>query len=59
MTTLYTSLENWYKTTWELSYECKYSLSEINELVPFERDLYVDMIIQKQEENAKRLKSSG
>lgn len=55
MSTLYTSLENWYRTTWQLSYECKYSLTEINELVPYERDLYVDMIIKKQEELAKKM----
>jgi hypothetical protein len=47
---LYTSLEAWYRTTWALSYYYRYSLTEINELIPFERDLYVALTNQRQEE---------
>lgn len=38
-------LENYYKTVFSLVQHHKYSISEIENLIPFERDLYVDMLL--------------
>lgn len=37
----------------------KYSLAEIESLMPFEKDIYVTMLIQHLEEEKKRLKNNG
>lgn len=37
----------------------KYSLTEIENLMPFEKDIYVTMLIQYLEEEKKRLNSNG
>ena len=39
------NLANYYKILFSLSMHHKYSLSDLENLMPFERDLYVDMII--------------
>jgi hypothetical protein len=39
------NLENYYKTTFSMAQHHKYSISEIENLIPFERDLYVDMLL--------------
>lgn len=51
---LYTDLMGWYSlasslTTGEDKY---YSLTEYEEMLPFERDLYLDMIVQRQNHRA-------
>jgi hypothetical protein len=38
------SLENYYTTVFNLAQHQKYSIAEIENLIPFERDLYVEMI---------------
>jgi len=50
----YSTLEVYYKTMWSLTFHYKYSIAEIEDLIPFERDLYVDMIAayKKAEEEA-------
>jgi len=58
ISTMYNTLENWYRTLWSLVHYHKYSYTEINEMIPFERDLFVDMIIQKQEEDRQRENST-
>jgi hypothetical protein len=40
------SLENYYVSTFSLVQHHKYSITEIDELIPFERDLYVDMLLK-------------
>lgn len=35
----------------------KYSLEELENMIPFERDIYVSMLIQHLEEEKQRLKS--
>jgi len=35
----------------------KYSLTEIEEMIPFEREIYVHMLIQYLEEEKRRLES--
>jgi len=37
---------NYYKTTFALAQHHKYSLSEIEDLIPYERDLYLDMLVE-------------
>lgn len=41
----YNSLTNYYSLNFQLIHHHKYSLSDINEMLPFERDLYVDMLM--------------
>lgn len=37
----------------------KYSLTEIEKLIPFEKDIYVTMLVQHLEEEKQRLKQNG
>lgn len=51
------SLANMYYTNFNLMQHHKYSLDEIENMIPFERDLYIDMLkdhlekLEKQREN--------
>jgi len=50
------TLENYYKTVFSLVQHHKYSLSDVDNLIPFERDIYVQMLItyiKELEENQK------
>mgnify|MGYP003335454302 CR=1 FL=1 len=38
------TLENYYSVMFALAQHHKYSITEIENLMPFERDLYVDML---------------
>ena len=52
----YSSLESYYRTIWGMVHHHKWSISDIENLIPFERDLYVDMTsdyLKKQEEAMK------
>ena len=40
------SLENYYVVNFTLMQHHKYSLNEIENMIPFERDLYLDMLTQ-------------
>ena len=51
----HTNLENYYRYLFLLVQRHKYTLSELESIMPFERDLYVDMIvaeIEKEKNNA-------
>ena len=57
---MHDSLENYYKTNFALMQHHKYSLTELEDMIPWERDGYVNLLIaniaeeerrQKQEEN--------
>ena len=39
------SLANYYKTNFALMQYHKYSLTEIENMIPFERDIYVDLAV--------------
>ena len=39
------TLTNYYQLTFQLMQHHKYSLTEIENLIPFERDIYVEMLI--------------
>ena len=43
---LHTSLVEYYKVNHQLMYWHKYSLTELDSMYPWERKLYVDMIIE-------------
>lgn len=49
------SLANFYKTNFALMQYHKYSLTEIDEMIPFEREIYVSMLTQYLEEERQRL----
>lgn len=49
----HTNLENWYQTVFAMAQHHKYSISELENLIPYERDLYFGMLInfiEKQKE---------
>ena len=50
------TLENYYSIVFSLVQHHKYSITEVENLLPFERDLYVDMLAKfiKQTEEAKK-----
>jgi hypothetical protein len=51
----YNTLENYYRTNFSLMQHHKYSLTEIENMMPWERDIYVDMLITWiKEENEKQ-----
>lgn len=50
----YNSLTNYYSLNFQLMQHHKYSLSDINEMLPFERDLYVDMLMAYLNEEKER-----
>lgn len=52
----YSSLINYYNTTFSLIQHHKYSLTEIEAMIPFERDMYVQMLINylREVEEAKK-----
>ena len=51
------SLFNHYKTNFALMQHHKYSLGELEGMIPFEREIYVTMLIQHLEEEKQRLES--
>lgn len=55
----HTTLQNYYSMIFALAQHHKYSITEIENLIPYERDIYVDMLMshleaQKQEIESRR-----
>ena len=52
------SLAGYYKTIFSMAQHHKYSINEIENLIPFERDIYVEMLVdyikQLEEQKQKR-----
>lgn len=46
MTLRYDNLKNYYQTNFSLIQHHKYNLSELENMMPWERDIYVTMLIQ-------------
>lgn len=46
----YNSLFNYYKTSRVLKSQYNYSLDEQNNMIPFERDFFISMILQENQE---------
>ena len=53
------SLSNHYRLNFQLVQHHKYSLGELEGMIPFERDIYVEMLVQHLEEEKNRNKNSG
>lgn len=51
----HTSLESYYITAFEMVQHHKYSLTEIENMIPFERDLFLSMLIKYLEEEKQAL----
>jgi len=49
------SLNNYYKTNFALMQYHKYSLAEIENMIPYEREIYVAMLVQYLEEEKQRI----
>jgi hypothetical protein len=53
---LHDSLENHYTTNFSLMQHHKYSLTELDNMMPFERKIYITMLINYLEEEAEKAK---
>ena len=54
---MHDSLENYYKTNFELMQHHKYSLTELENMIPWERDVYVNLLIAHIQEEERRQKA--
>ena len=54
---MHDSLENYYKTNFALMRHHKYSLTELENMMPWERDVYVNLLIAHIQEEERRQKS--
>lgn len=55
----YNSLSNYYKLTFQLMQHHNYSLAELENMIPFERDIYVGLLQTHLEEERERLKNKN
>jgi hypothetical protein len=55
----YSNLANYYQTVFALCQHHKYSISDVEDLLPFERDIYVTMLVDYIEKEKERLRKSG
>ena len=53
------NLENYFKTNFAMMQHHKYSLSDIENMVPWERDVYVDLLQQHIREENERIKEQN
>tara|TARA_B100001094_G_scaffold313144_1_gene350565 strand:- start:1670 stop:1855 length:186 start_codon:yes stop_codon:yes gene_type:complete len=54
---MHDSLENYYKTNFALMQHHKYSLTELENMMPWERDVYVNLLLAHIQEEERRQKS--
>lgn len=52
------NLANYYKLNFALMQYHKYSLAEIEDMIPFEREVYTAMLIQYLEEEKQRIEAN-
>jgi len=50
-------LSNHYQTNFAMMQHHKYSLTELENMVPWERQIYIDMLVNYLEEERERLKA--
>ena len=55
----HTSLESYYKTTFQLMQHHKYSLTELDNMMPWEREIYVNLLMQHIDEENERIKKEN
>jgi len=53
------SLENYYKTNFAMMQFHKYSLTELDDMLPWEREIYVGLLNQHIEEENKKYKNGS
>ena len=53
---MHDSLENYYKTNFALMQHHNYSLTELEDMIPWERDVYVNLLIAHIQEEERRQK---
>ena len=54
---MHDSLENYYNTNFALMQHHKYSLTELEDMIPCERDVYVNLLIAHIAEEERRQKA--
>jgi len=54
---MHDSLENYYKTNFALMQHHKYSLTELENMIPWERDVYIGLLMAFIQEEERRQKS--
>ena len=60
MSMFYNTLENYYRTNFSLMQHHKYSLTELENMIPWEREVYLALLQQYiEEENLKTQQQSG
>jgi len=54
------TLANFYNTNFQLMHHHKYSLTELEEMMPFEREIYINMLMDylEREEERRRQKNA-
>jgi len=52
------SLVSFYKVNFQLTYNYHYSLTELDNMMPWEREVYVSLLINELEKEAKRAQNS-
>jgi hypothetical protein len=55
----HTNLESYYRVNFALMQHHKYSLTELENMVPFEREIYVSLLQQHVEEENLKAQQSG
>jgi len=55
----HSNLQSYYKINFAMAQHHKYSIAEIEDMIPFERDLYVDLLIQYVKSEQERASRSG
>jgi len=55
----YDNLSNYYKTNFALMQHHKYSLTELENMIPWEREIYVTMLAQYLEEEKRRMEQQA
>jgi hypothetical protein len=53
------SLANYYKTNFALMQHHKYNLSDLEDMIPFERDIYIMLLSQHIEEENDRIQQQN
>jgi hypothetical protein len=53
---IHDSLENYYVTNFSLMQHHKYSLTELENMMPFERKIYISLLVNYLEEEAEKAK---
>ena len=56
---MHDSLENLYKTNFALMQHHKYSLTELENMMPWEREIYVGLVVEHVEQENKRIEEQN